>query len=123
MEFNLNNFGNKLQVKYYKNDKINEKEKFTILINNIKYLLLREEKQTLEFGLDFSYYDEPFFLTIDALIYEKYGQHKADIIFWYLYENFDPENDTLLIINENEEEEEIKVKNINQLWKLINKIK
>jgi hypothetical protein len=123
MELNLNNFGEKLKINYKKNNDINEKQKFLILVNNVKYLLLREEKQSLEFGLDLFNYDEPFFQTIDALIYEKYGPNKSDIIFWYLYENFGKENNTILILNEKNEEEEIEIKNINQLWKLINKMK
>jgi len=121
-------FGKNINIKK-RNTEPTEKEIFLDIIQTLDECWKRSNFVEGEINLGISLYEEPFYITIENLIYLYYGEWKGDTILWWIFERLNEEGELLPIeitINlENQEEsktEEHLIENPEQLWGLLKKI-
>lgn len=125
--FDIKSFGENLIVKSKNgNQNINSnKQIFFDLVTTFDMLHQRSLKVEKEHGLKLEKYDGLFFLLIENLFYIHYDEWKAELIMWYVYDRVDEDGNLypMLVINEmtNEEEEHI-IKDVNELYSLVQKL-
>jgi hypothetical protein len=124
----MNPFGKNINVKK-RNDELTEKDIFLNVIHSMDECWKRSNLVEGELNLGISSYEEPFYITIENLIYLHYGEWKGDIILWWIFERLDEEGELLPIEvtfnSENQEEsktEEHLIETPDQLWDLLKKI-
>jgi hypothetical protein len=124
----MNSWGKNISVKK-RNTEPTEKEIFLDIIQTLDECWKRSNFVEGEINLGISLYEEPFYITIENLIYLYYGEWKGDTILWWIFERLNEEGELLPIeitINpENQEEsktEEYLIENPEQLWGLLKKI-
>ena len=120
----MKHFGKNVNIKSKKKKVLSEKE---ILIDII--ILLEEcfvRSSLLEQNnLNIMNYEESFYIMIENLLYLKYGEHKTDIILWWVYDRFDEEGELKpikLISKEDSSEKEITIQTAEQLWDFLKQI-
>lgn len=121
-------FGKNINIKK-RNDEPTEKEVFLDILQIVDDCWKRSNLMEEEMNLGISSYEEPFYITIENLIFLHYGEWKGHMILWWLFERFDDEGELLPIEvnfhNKQEEEsepEEHLIENPEQLWDLLKKI-
>ncbi len=67
--------------------------------------------------LDFTSYDEKFYLVIDSLFHLHFGKEASELIFFYLYERTNPDGTTNGL--QNDEGEIIELTSPTDLWYLL----
>jgi hypothetical protein len=124
----MNSWGKNINIKK-RNTEPTEKEIFLDIIQTLDECWKRSNFVEREINLGISLYEEPFYITIENLIYLYYGEWKGDTILWWIFERLNEEGELLPIeitINlENQEEsktEEHLIENPEQLWGLLKKI-
>ena len=120
---NLKNFGKNLNLKSKQPSSNNHKEFFVDIVTLFDNLYQRSSEMD-SFGINMETYDDGFYIIIENLIQKTYGEWKAELILWYVYDRFNENEELmpLLLQEEGEEEEEVFVETPEQLWELINKI-
>jgi hypothetical protein len=76
-------------------------------------------------GLKLEKYDGLFYLLIENLFYLHYGEWKAELIMWYVYDRVDDKGKTapLLFFDEiDNEESQVIIKNAKELYSFLNKV-
>lgn len=103
-----------------KNEYDKKKELFVHTINNIETAIIRSNIALTDFGIDYAGYDEVYFSSIDALLLLAFGKDAAELIAFYLWDRINPDGSVNPIFDESENE--IVLKDINQLWELVCKL-
>jgi len=80
----------------------------------------RGNKMFDEYQIDMGEYDSHFYQMIEGLFVMAYGEMKAEIIAWWVYERILEDGELAVIVTEDEVEHEIK--NSKELFKFIKKL-
>ena len=124
--FNLKKYGEHLIAKkrteVIEND---EKQLFIDLVDTFEMLNKRSLSVESDHGLKLEKYDGLFYLLIENLFYLHYGEWKAELIMWYVYDRIDDKGKTapLLFFDEiDNEESQVIIKNAKELYSFLNKV-
>lgn len=74
----------------------------------------------VDYGLDLTKYDEPFFQIIDSLIYLHFGKDAGELIMFYIYERTNPDNTINPLYDS--DNNIIPLENVQDLWELVNRL-
>ena len=108
-----------LKRKKKSEDDIN-RERFEKIINTLEEIEVRGMLLGSDLQLDFTSYDEKFYLVIDSLFHLHFGKEASELIFFYLYERTNPDGTTNGL--QNEEGEVIELTSPTDLWYLLKAI-
>lgn len=97
-----------------------EQEMFCGIVDLWDKTWRRGNKMFDEFQIDMGEYDAHFYRMIEDLFIMAYGQMKAEIIAWWIYERFLEDDELAVIVTEDEVEHEIKTSL--ELFKFIKKL-
>lgn len=87
-------------VKKKTGNKVEKKrEQFVQIINMIEEAIVRSNIMYSEMQVDFSQYDEKFFIIIDNLLFATYGPECYDLISFYLWERMDENGDSVSLMD------------------------
>jgi hypothetical protein len=103
-----------------KTEQNKKKEMFVQIINGIEETIIRSNIAYMDYGLDYSKYDESFHAVIDALIYMSFGKDSAELISFYLWDRLNPDGSINPILDEYDKE--IILKDSYELWELMCKL-
>ena len=103
-----------------KTEQNKKKEMFTQIINGLEEAIIRSNIAMIDFGLDYSAYDETFLNVIDSLLYMNFGKDAAELISYYLWDRMNPDGSINPIFDE--DEKEILLQDAHQLWELLCKL-
>jgi hypothetical protein len=103
-----------------KTEQNKKKEMFVQIINGLEEAIIRSNIALIDFGLDYSKYDETFMTVIDALIYMNFGKDSAELISYYLWDRMNPDGSINPIFDE--EDKEIIIQDSYELWDLLYKL-
>lgn len=103
-----------------KNEHNKKKELFIQAINNLETAIIRSNIAFTDLGVDYSDYDEVYFSSTDALLLLAFGKDAAELILYYLWDRVNPDGSFNPIYDENNTE--IILKDIHQLWDLVCKL-
>jgi len=120
----MKEFGKHLNLRR-KHNPLEEKDYFCDLIDIYEATVARSKKLYHEYGIKFADYDENFLIIIDNLLYLKYGEWKAEIITWYVWERIDEEDNILDLEYENTKtgfKKTVIVKCSEDLWDILKEI-
>jgi hypothetical protein len=103
-----------------KTEQNKKKEMFTQIINGLEEAIIRSNIAMIDFGLDYSAYDETFLNVIDSLLYMNFGKDAAELISYYLWDRMNPDGSINPIFDE--DDKEILLQDAHQLWELLCKL-
>ena len=103
-----------------KTEQNKKKEMFTSIINGLEEAIVRSNIAMIDFGLDYSAYDETFLNVIDSLLYMNFGKDAAELISYYLWDRMNPDGSINPIFDE--DDKEILLQDAHQLWELLCKL-
>jgi hypothetical protein len=99
-----------------------KRDLFINVVNQFEYAITKSYLLEKDFKIDMSKYEENFYQIIDSLILLAFGKDIYELLSFYFYERYNPDgSENGLIIDETEEE--IFVKNADELWDLIIRVK
>lgn len=101
------------------NEPENEKDQLKFIVEMLQSIVERDFKLAELINVEFTSYNEPFFIIIENLIALHYGDDVADMLMFYVYGNKD-ENGNDIPYNEDEEGNPIYIKTFDDLWNAIN---
>ena len=87
-----------------KTEQNKKKEMFTQIINGLEEAIIRSNIAMIDFGLDYSAYDETFLNVIDSLLYMNFGKDAAELISYYLWDRMNPDGSINPIFDEDDKE-------------------
>jgi len=105
-----------LKRKKKSEDDIN-RERFEKIITTLEEIEVRGMLLGNDLQLDFTSYDEKFYLVIDSLFHLHFGKEASELIFFYLYERTNPDGTTNGL--QNDEGEIIELTSPTDLWYLL----
>ena len=103
-----------------KTEQNRKKEMFIQVINGLEEAIIRSNIAMVDFGLDYSGYDETFLRVIDSLLYMNFGKDAAELISYYLWDRVNPDGSINPVFDE--EDKEIVLKDAHELWELLCKL-
>ena len=103
-----------------RNEQDKRREIFVQIINGIEEVIIRSNIAMVDYGIDYSKYDDAFLMVIDALIYMNFGKEAAELISFYIWDRVNQDGSINPVLDE--EDNEIVLKDANQLWDLILKV-
>jgi hypothetical protein len=103
-----------------KTEQNKKKEMFIQVINGLEEAIIRSNIAMIDFGLDYSSYDETFMRVIDTLIYMNFGKDAAELISYYLWDRVNPDGSINPVFDE--DEKEIVLRDSHELWELLCKL-
>ena len=103
-----------------KTEQNKKKEMFVQIINGLEEAIIRTNIAMIDFGLDYSKYDETFLMVIDALIYMNFGKEASELISYYLWDRVNPDGSINPVLDE--DDNEIVMTDPHQLWELLCKL-
>ena len=99
-----------------------KRDLFINVVNQFEYAITKSYLLEKDFKIDMSKYEENFYQIIDSLVLLAFGKDIYELLSFYFYERYNPDgSENGLIIDETEEE--IFVKDANELWDLIIRVK
>jgi len=102
--------------------KIKKKEQFCDMLLSLKYINDRALQMKAEMNVDFTQYEEPFFVALEALLSSSYNRKQRALIDWWLYEKwYHPEG--VLIIKDEDSGLEIPTDSPEELFELVSNLK
>jgi hypothetical protein len=93
------------------------RERFEKIINTLEEIEVRSVILGEDLKIDFTGYDEKFYLVIDLLFHMHFGKESAELIFFYLYDRINPDGTPNGIMND--EGEVIELTSPTDLWYLL----
>lgn len=120
----MKHFGKNVNIKSKKKKVLSEKETLIDIIILLEECFVRSSLLEQN-NLNIMNYEESFYIMIENLLYLKYGEHKTDIILWWVYDRFDEEGELKpikLISKEDSSEKEITIQTAEQLWDFLKQI-
>ena len=124
--FDISPFGKYLTIKDKNKINTSDKQMFMELVDTFNMAHQRSLSVEKEHGLALEKYDGLFFLLIENLFYHHYGEWQTELILWYVYDRLDDEGNIIpmLVFDEQtEDEDELNIKDPNDLWKFIQTVK
>jgi hypothetical protein len=122
----IKKFGSKLKIKISPKDKdLLEKNIFIQSISILEFCVERGDN-FLELGFDIENIEEPYLDVIELLFGLHFGEWTAGLVEWYLFNRVDEDGEIYpLVLSEDEEDEgeKIMIKNPEEFWDVIQKIK
>lgn len=112
-----------LGVEENKKNKESKHKKFFIkTLNTLVSIQERTDKVFTEYGLNLIMYEDLYFQIIEDLVYEHYGEHVAEVIFWWVNnsKNTDEEEN---YIEEEKTGKRYKAKTPTQVYNVCKKLK
>ena len=103
-----------------KTEQNKKKEMFVQIINGLEEAIIRTNIAMVDFGLDYSKYDETFLMVIDALIYMNFGKEATELISYYLWDRVNPDGTINPVLDE--DDNEIIMNDPHELWDLLCKL-
>ena len=103
-----------------KTEQNKKKEMFVQIINGLEETIIRTNIAMIDFGLDYSAYDETFLNVIDSLLYMNFGKDAAELISYYLWDRMNPDGSINPIFDE--DDKEILLQDAHELWELLCKL-
>ena len=103
-----------------KTEQNKKKEMFTQIISGLEEAIIRSNIAMIDFGLDYSAYDETFLNVIDSLFYMNFGKDATELISYYLWDRVNPDGSINPIFDE--DDQEILLEDAHQLWELLCKL-
>tara|TARA_R110000787_G_scaffold29203_1_gene79305 strand:- start:883 stop:1302 length:420 start_codon:yes stop_codon:yes gene_type:complete len=101
---------------------LKKKDLFLNIINHYESAVTKSYLLEKDFKIDISKYEENFHQVIDSFILLSFGKEVYNLLSFYFYERFNPDgSENGLIIEETGKE--IFVKDAEELWEVIVKIK
>jgi len=94
-----------------------QREKFEQVIRLVQEIETRGILMAEELQVDFSTYDEKFYMAIDIMLEMHFGKEAAEIIFFYLYERTNPDGSTNEILDANDYP--IPLDTVADLWSVV----
>ena len=99
-----------------------KRDLFINVITQFEYAITKSYLLEKDFKIDMSKYEENFYQIIDSLVLLAFGKDIYELLSFYFYERYNPDgSENGLIIDETEEE--IFVKDADELWDLIIRVK
>lgn len=95
-----------------------QKEKFEKIILYLEEVEMRSIILGMDFKLDLTDYDDKFYIIIDALILMLYGKEASELIFFYLYDRINSEDNSINALV-NDKGESFILNTPSDLWELI----
>lgn len=120
----MKHFGKNVNIKSKKKKVLSEKETLIDIIILLEECFVRSSLLEQN-NLNIMNYEESFYIMVENLLYLKYGEHKTDIILWWVYDRFDEEGELKpikLISKEDSSEKEITIQTAEQLWDFLKQI-
>ena len=96
------------------------RERFEKIITTLEEIEVREMILGNDLKLDFSEYNEKFYLVIDSLFHMHFGKEATELIFFYLYDRMNPDGTANGL--QNDEGEIIELSSPTDLWYLLKAI-
>jgi hypothetical protein len=120
----MKEFGKGVKVKQT-TEQPTDKQIFLSLVNGLDKCWGRTQYLEEQIMLGISSYEEPLYQIIEDLIFLYYGEFKAGIILWWLFDRFDENSDLLpvTVSIDGEEEKQEFIKTSIQLWNFLNSFK
>jgi hypothetical protein len=122
----IKKFGSKLKIRVSPKDKdLLEKNIFIKSINILEFCVERGNN-FLELGFDIENIEEPYLDVIELLFGLHFGGWTAELVEWYLFDRINEDGEIYpLVLSEDEEDEgeKIMIKNPEEFWDIIQKIK
>lgn len=95
-----------------------QKEKFEKIILYLEEVEMRSIILGIDFKLDLTEYDDKFYNIIDILLLMLYGKEASELIFFYLYDRINPEDNSINALV-NDKGESFILNTPSDLWELI----
>lgn len=97
-----------------------QQEKFEKIILALESVEIKTTILNMDFKMDFSDYNEPFYLVIDSLLELWLGKELCELVFFYIYDRINPDGSMNGLMDENGNE--IILETPTDLWLLIKHI-
>ncbi len=97
-----------------------EKEMFCQIVDLWDKTWTRGNKMFDDYQIDMGEYDAYFYKIIEGLFIMMYGELKAEVVAWWVYERFAEDGELLVLIDEEENQYEIKTSL--ELFKFVKKL-
>lgn len=94
-----------------------QREKFEHVIRLVQEIEARGVLMAEELQVDFSTYDEKFYMAIDTMFEMHFGKEIAEIIFFYLYERINPDGSINTLLDANDYP--VTLETVADLWETI----
>ena len=101
-----------------KQDKL--RKLFCDVLNELSFVNARAVGMKHDYNIDFTEYDDPFYVAIENLFKLHYTSEQRNIINWWLYDKFLPSGE-ILVLTDKESGEEILTDTPEDIWDLIQK--
>jgi hypothetical protein len=97
-----------------------QREKFETVIRLLEEIEVRSMILGNDLELDLSSYDEKFYQVIDGLLGLHFGKEANEVIFFYLYERFNPDGSMNSLIDKNDNR--VELNSPSDLWEIVKQI-
>ena len=108
--------GTSLKIKRKSENDV-QKGKFIDVIKSLEELEVRSMILGNDLQLDFSSYNENFYIAIDNLIYMLFGKEASEVIFFYLYERINPDGSVNKLVDA--KDEQVELTSPDDLWEVV----
>ena len=99
---------------------LQKKDLFINIINHYEAAITKSYLLEKDFKIDISKYEENFHQVIDSFILLSFGKEIYELLSYYFYDRFNPDGSENAL---NIDGKEVLIKNAEELWSLIAKIK
>jgi hypothetical protein len=113
--------GTNIEIEYIKTNGLSDKETFTSFINMFDDVNQIDNDVYEMFSMDLSSITSPYNILIESLLLVIYPPGIVELILWYIYDRRTPEGEINLL--EDETGKKYKLKNSNDLWNFLQKLK
>lgn len=96
---------------------------FMSIVDELNNVTMNSELLSENYGINTMFYEEPFYFLIETLLVELWGDEVATVIFWWVYQVRQPQKDVTYYIEFTDIEEKHDVKNLNQVYNILKKLK
>jgi hypothetical protein len=96
---------------------------FMSIVDELNNVTMNSELLSENYGINTMFYEEPFYFLIETLLVELWGDEVATVIFWWVYQVRQPQKDVTYYIEFTDIEEKHDVKNLNQVYNVLKKLK
>ena len=96
---------------------------FMSIVDELNNVTMNSELLSENYGINTMFYEEPFYFLIETLLVELWGDEVATVIFWWVYQVRQPQKGVTYHIEFTDIEEKHDVKNLNQVYNVLKKLK
>jgi hypothetical protein len=94
-----------------------QRVRFETIIQTLEEVEVRGMILENDLNIDFSSYDEKFYLVIDSLFNLHFGKEASELIFFYLYDRMNPDGTMNEVMDS--DENVIPLSTPSELWELV----